>query len=408
METQNLQQPSTPYREKITLTIIACYLIPIIIYSSRAIGLLPPSQGWSLLTTGLLLSITGSIILILMIKRWEPLQSTPSIDTKEKYLPSSSPDYFEEALQQQIATLQQALKESQQAQYETIENSKKATNEFQEIQTERDSLQQEINNLHKDCNARGDHIGETEIRLNEYEKVITEQNASLERQQHIIAQLENKIHDLTYEVKTLLQLSDIENSLHIRTKTISHPVIDLFRNKKNQTQDTEASYRSLPTSTDKRIYTPYDAAVQLHKCLDIANNLANAAHLEGKRSRFKDLSITDHSIDLRRLFDSFRNETSCVIVLYSPQENRMLYANNQIKGLLDWSPEKFTKNFFPLIQEGVHDWQTAIKQMEIENENQVRIVLKTRSGKNILLYCHLGKIQKGVFRDYILGVMYPT
>ena len=45
---------------------------------------------------------------------------------------------------------------------------------------------------------------------------------------------------------------------------------------------------------------------------------------------------------------------------------------------------------------------------ELENEAQVRIVLKAKSGKDILLHCHLGKISTGVFSDYVLGIMYPT
>jgi hypothetical protein len=125
-------------------------------------------------------------------------------------------------------------------------------------------------------------------------------------------------------------------------------------------------------------------------------------------SRFRDLPINNYTLDLRRLFDSLRSENAGVVFVYSQKENKLLFTNNVVKNVLGWSPEKFTQDFQEIVQDGLQEWKNAVSQLLIKGETNTRLVIKTKSGQDMMFQCQLGIIPTGIFRNHVIGVLYPA
>ena len=152
----------------------------------------------------------------------------------------------------------------------------------------------------------------------------------------------------------------------------------------------------------------------LQKCVDIAEQLGGDSHLAVEGSRLLNLPPESYAIDLRRLFDSLRSEHSSIVLVYSAAEHRLLFVNNKIRGLLGWSPEKFVKEFAHILQKGSGDWKSAvavlqkIRKYEVNKGQQIRLLMKAKSGEDLLVRCYLGLVREGIFGNLIVGVLYPA
>lgn len=251
-------------------------------------------------------------------------------------------------------------------------------------------------------------IAQKDAKLSETKQIINEQQKLLERKQNQIQELEKKVRDLNYEVKTLLQLGAFEAESQQQEEedlNFSHPLIDVFESGEPLSEDPVRDPQKV--SCDKELHTPYDAAVQLQKCIEKAQKLKGIHDLGKKDSRFSDLSLNHYALDLRRLFDSFRNENSCMVLIYSPKEQRLLFSNNHSKNILGWSPEKLIKDFHSLIKKGRAEWSEALERLKSCKEAQARLLLQGRSGQDVLLHCHLGLIPSGLFSQHVIAVLFP-
>lgn len=146
-----------------------------------------------------------------------------------------------------------------------------------------------------------------------------------------------------------------------------------------------------------------EAQQQLKRCIDIAQKLTGARHLAGDSARFRDLSADGYALDLRRLCDSFRSEHSCMIVLYSQRENKVLFVNNQVRGMVGLSPDKFLQNFPTMLPpEGATEWKGAIQKASIGHKAETTLRMKDNN-----IRCLLGAIPTGIFKTHIVGILYP-
>jgi hypothetical protein len=157
-----------------------------------------------------------------------------------------------------------------------------------------------------------------------------------------------------------------------------------------------------------RVHSCQDAMIQLKRCLDIAQKITSSSHFNSESSRFRDFPVDNFVLDLRRLCDSLRSENQCAILLYSPKEEKVIFANNQVKTLLGWSPEKIVQNFGDIIQEGDQEWKHHLAHISLKHESQVKLQFKTKKGHDLLVHCHLGMIPTGVFRYHVIGVLHPA
>lgn len=231
--------------------------------------------------------------------------------------------------------------------------------------------------------------------LSEYHHTMTEQRMVIEKKQRYIAKLEGKVRDLMYEIRSLLQLEEAPPAG-------SFP-IDM----------TDTDFQEISLSSDRQEeVSVYDLSLQLQRYIQKAQNFTGAGHLgymNGKSPRFSEMSFESYAIDLRRLFDSFREETTGIIFVYSYQEDKFLFVNNFVKSLLGWSAEKFMKDFAQLMTKGFQDWQQALQKLpSLQEEQMAEVGLRAKSGEEILFQCFIGLVSSGPFEGHAIGILYPT
>lgn len=402
--------------------VLFAYLVPIILYGGYAVRNYSASGSWTTLSLGLVLSLFGSVLIILCMRQWE-LTMRNRVAALLSKNGAGAQSLALRAVEQGSSTAETELSQHAILQYEkqvqelqqelnTLEtNWQQREEEVQQLLEEYQTLKQESGQIDQQMRSSSNEMAHKEHLLQEYQQTITEQRSIIEKKQQYILKLENKVQDLNYEVKTLLQLGDMQNTAMAngeKEKQSPHPVMDVFNTPYTSHEDLEEIYQSLPMSSDKKVHTPYDAAMQLERCIDKAKKLTGASHLAGSSSRFLDLSVDSYAIDLRRLFDSFRNENSCGILLYSQQEQRLLFVNNTIKTLLGWSPERFVSDFEQIIRQSAPEWKHALTQLQGKNETQARLLIKAKSGEDVLVQCYLGVVTEGVFAQHIIGVIYTN
>ncbi|MEZ5315211.1 MAG: hypothetical protein R3E91_03245 [Chlamydiales bacterium] len=211
----------------------------------------------------------------------------------------------------------------------------------------------------------------------EYQRTISEQRMIIEKKQRYIGKLEEKIRDLMYEIRSLLQLEET---------TKDSPPLD--------------AKISLPSPSS---INPYDLSLHLQYYIQKTEEEMGMSHLGGKSSRFLD-SSDSYVIDRRRLFDSFRDETVGIIFVLSLTEKKFLFVNKHVKTVLGWNPEKFMKDFSHLVISGYRDWKRVVENITTMDESQTRIVIAEKSGKSKELTSVMGIVKKGPFRNHIIGI----
>ena len=110
----------------------------------------------------------------------------------------------------------------------------------------------------------------------------------------------------------------------------------------------------------------------------------------------------------RRLFDSLRNEKSALIVVYSSKDQKVIFGIKSQKHCWDGVLKNLWLISLPFCMKGMNEWRKALSSLASVPESQARLLAKTKQGQEALLNCQLGIIQTGLFRNYIIGVFYPT
>jgi len=402
-----MRGPASRCRNMLQSAIIFCFFLPIVIIGGYSSAVMPIGQSWKLLVVWLLWGIIGSVVLMVAVKNWDiavrssvkalfEKNSLDNVVKSDENTEECSPatDTVVSQLTGEIEEKNKRIEELICERDKVVRRSEDAENEIVTVKTESE-----------------DQASKQASLLSEYQQTITEQREVIEKKHGHITILEAKVRDLNYEVRTLLQIGDAEDASCDGCHEVPHPVLDVFQPKDYNYNEV---YNTLPISSDNEIHTPYDASVLLNKCITIAENLTGASHLAVNGVRSLDLSPESYAIDLRRLFDSFRNEHSSVVLVYSPDENRLLFVNNQVRGLLGWSPERFVKDVFHIVQKGGNEWGKAVVDLQKDDSHkskkgrQVRMVMKTRVGEDVLIRCYLGRISKGILSGHIVGVLYPA
>jgi UPF0242 C-terminal PAS-like domain/Uncharacterised protein family (UPF0242) N-terminus len=270
-----------------------------------------------------------------------------------------------------------------------------------------DLLIQEHQRLEHEVNELGDEllrtrdaldiaISEKESILAEYQQAVSKQRASIETKQERILQLENKVRDLSFEIRTLLQVDEIDIA-----GVAGQP-------RRPGASEVEEWVDQLPASSDLEVRTQYDANVLLKRSLQTAQSLTAAHNMPGRPGRFRDLSLESLTIDLRRLFDRLRLETGGVVCLYSRSERRLLFANEPVRTLFGWSPERFVKDFASLMAGGFREWEEAVHNLSPGHERRLRVVIKSKGGTDVLVHALIGLVPQGAFEGHVIAVFYSA
>jgi len=433
---------STNNRYVLFAVLILLYFIPIIFFSVYSIAQMSKVKSWMIVSIGLVLISFCSLIFFLFLLHWdkaikgklkkqtahrpEALEKENKVTSLDQallfeefstgYKLDSNPIFSKEshhellslrinlAESQEKITLireQLALKENEQQAY--LEENKRLENKAEKIS-------QDFSDYKLFCEEQ---LKQKNLQLTTAQLMIEGQRTEIERRQEQICHLDSKIHDLSYEIKTLIHLHEtdsspptpsflkVENSLRnlsSSSKSKIETVLEIFPEEWN---------RDCPAN-ESRIHTAPEAWLLLRKCVNIAQKLTGANYYGNESSRFREFSSSHFTIDQRRLFDSLRNENAGLILVYSQKENKLLFANNQTKNFLGCSPDKFINDFGTFFQDGLIEWRKALSVLSNSSESQARLLVRTKQGSEVILNSHFGVVPTGLFRNYVICVLYPT
>ncbi len=397
-----MRKPSEQ-RFRVILILFLSYLLPLF-----ALGAVT-QPGWGRWTLGLFAVMLSSAGLYLVLRAWEVTlaKDTPPSPEPMLHTPYTTEDLSDkQSLVDRLQSLEKQSTELADQLQTDLKNIKQLQHEKSELLQRCDDLEQ---TLAAHQRVADDQLGGKNTLLEEYQQTIADQRQVIEKKQKQITSLESKANDLKYELKTLLDLTDrIDTDIDDNSRSPKQTPITpttLLPKKNGKASTTE--HPSLPgLLSDARPQSPVDAMQQLKRCIDIAQKLTGARHLAGDSSRFRDLSADGYTLDLRRLCDSLRSETSGMILLYSQKEDRLLFVNNQVRDVLGWSPDKFVQNFPALSVDALTEWKRALIRLSANPQVDFPLTLKTRNGDERTVHCHLGSIPTGIFKTHIVGVMY--
>ncbi len=424
--------------------LIVFYFIPVIFFAVYSISQMSVAKSWPILSAGLLLVALCSLLFILFLFHWEkkihaqfknPFFDAVKQPEKETKVTSLDPNLLfdhsapiqeEENLHiketvRELAITQSNLKESQEQIDRLIEELAAKEKEQKESLDENKQLSVKAQQISQDFSDyklfSEEQLKQKNLQLAALQQMIEDQRTEVEKRQEQIHQLDSKIHDLSYEIKTLLYLHETDSNPASNSflkpegsakSLITAPLKNPFEPVPQMEIPEEVWENSSSILVESQIRTTAEAITLMRKCINIAQKLTGANYYSNESSRFREFSSSHYTIDQRRLFDSLRSESTGLILIYSQKEHKLLFANNQTKHLLGSSPEKFVSDFPSFIQEGLNDWKKALTQLAAAPESQARLLAKSRHGHEVILNCHFGVIPTGLFRNFVVCVLYPT
>lgn len=157
---------------------------------------------------------------------------------------------------------------------------------------------------------------------------------------------------------------------------------------------------------DGRVHTFPEAQALLRGCIRKAQELPSL----GKSSeRFRALSLENSAIDLRRLFDALRHESiDAAIVLYSREEQRLLFANEVVRRLFGWDPDWFCQRFSNLIGGSKPSWEEVMDHLQPHEEVKIPLALQTKARESATAQSAWGLVSSGSFRGLIVGILFNS
>lgn len=431
-----------PSRHTLSASIIIFYLAPLFALCFYSMGWMTYEKSWKFISLGLFSATVGSLCLILILYYWEqsifqshksnPLTlltfSKNSAEEKSlKVTPLESTDHFNEVASvstEEDLTPPPFLKSSfkvTQDEYEALENQLLSANQqIEKNEEENLALQMQIEKITQDFADyklfSEEQLKQKQAQLQNFQQLADDHRTEMEKRQEHIHQLDSKIHDLSYEIKTLLYLSTDEIATPAAFSASAKPM-DKYRPPKREALNfqeeghaeikekgiliTEIFGPGSPVANTK------EASAFLKKLVEMAEKITGASRYGNESSRYREFSSTHYSFDQRRLFDLLKNETSALVVVCTPKEQKTLFVNNLVNEILGWNPEKFVSDFNQILEDSLHEWNHALASVSTASECQTRVLAKTRQGKEVLLNCHLTIIPTGLFRLYTLAVLYP-
>jgi hypothetical protein len=408
------------YRHFFSGLVLLFYLTPVLFFAGYAIWLLPPAKSWPIISFGLLTTAFFSLIFIVLLfklERSSPEKETPSItqldfmEEKEPKVTSIELPLSYEGLEsslhpvkdpgKQMNLLETALRESQEEKNKYLIDYESKLQELKMLADLKEQLEAKVQQTAQDFSDyklfTEEQLRQKQLQIQSLQQMMEEQRGEMEKRQDQIFQLDTKVHDLSYEIKTLLYLNEDEKD-KIPTGS-SKTILENFK--------VGASAFDSSLLQEKFIRTAAEGNALLNKCLQMAQKFTGGNYHATETSRYREFTSSNFAIDQRRLYDGLRSEKEGLVLLYSPKEGKLIFSNQQSKILLGWSPDQFAIHFHQIIQEGYSDWKRGIAQLSATPESQIRLLARNKNGQEVMLSCHLGTIPSGLFRNHVIGVLYP-
>lgn len=395
--------------------IVLCYLLPLLAMSVYGAAFPRASADWNIFGLGFLLTAIGSLVFFVLMTNWEKSLSVRSGSNLlnqdqdvDSYTHKESGGIIDPAEHDLVV---RSLEEAQQTQIRLLEEIdiladevRKAASVRQEALQQAESVQEELEHTKK---AARQQLEVQQSQIRELQDAIANQKAISEKKQQQAMQLENKVGGLTSEIKTLLKFAEAYNE---QTAADDVPVAVIleessFPAKLQPDVHVHAHFEPQP-SHESFAQNSQEASMQLKQCLHIAQKIKGSQRFGSQIYSFMDSPADSFSLDLRRLCDRLRTETQGVILLYSPKDNQLLFASNQIKTLTGWSPEKFCTSFSELLVDE-SEWKQGVGSLALQSEAEISLHFRTRTSPNLSVNANLGMIPTGIFRNHTIAVLYP-
>ncbi len=396
--------PSSRYTA--LLFVLLCYLVPVMALSISTDIL----THWEVMSIGLCITALGSLAIFCAMVKARPVSPLPLLDRVESPLHSDESN-DEPSLQ---PLLQQSQRELQLAH---VENGRLASDievlmgNIKQLQLEKeDALGQVQSNLIEWQSYREQvllQMEQQQAKILSLQETLADRQMSYDKKLQQIGHLEEKVGDLTGELKTLLHRAE-SHSGYISKDQSAHSIKEHQSPSYSLAPAVEGGQEDFLTlPIEKQVHTQEEASLQLKRCIDIAQKIMGSQRFLSPSNAFRDYPADGFALDLRRLCDSLRSENNSAILLYSPKENQLLFANNQIRGLTGWSPDKFLQNFTDIIcdKEG---WKQGVSSLALRSEVNTQLTLKLKSGQEAIVNGHFGMIPTGVFKNHVISVLYTS
>jgi hypothetical protein len=422
----------TTNRQFFSAAVIFFYLLPLLFFVTYSIGLMSYQKSWSILSFGLFLVACGSLCLILLAHYWEiglktklqaesltfPPHPHFSHD-KENKVTAFDPTFTLVHLEEMPSSIAKnevgavnVLEHLSEEQLKWQEELSLKQTEIQKLMDDNQSLSIQVQQTEQDFADyklfSEEQLKQKQLQINFLQQTIEDQRGEMEKRQDQIFHLDSKVHDLSYEIKTLLYLHESEtDSSKKEDSSRLTPSNNLIED-----LDDFPVHPSIIPSIDLEsgywVKTTVEASTLLKRCVNMAQKMTGANYYNNEASRYREFSTSNYAIDQRRLFDNLKNEQGGLIVVFSQKDQKLLFANQYSKTLLGWNSDKFIVDFHSIIQEGLNEWRRGIAALTTSPESQIRLLAKNKNGQEVLLSCHLGIIPSGLFRNYVIAIFYPT
>ena len=380
-------------RRFVTVAIFFLYLIPIILLTWYVTHFLPKTIHWSFFLIGLFIAAKGAVVFFTLLYAWEKgwmSQYLSKIVSKQEtsLFPNTtqkitSLDNFA-SQESQIGELKQKIKELEQQLQEAHHHNGQQAQELVLAKQREETLTQEIKD-HRLLTE--EHLRQRTVEVQALQKLSAEQRSEMEKRQEQIQLLDAKVHDLSYEIKTLLQLHPTD------PQPLTLPPLPL-----------EISSQRYDEENEKK--ENQEGFALLQRCLQTAQKIQGTHYHSTDTGRSRETSNSS-AIDQRRLFDALRGYTSGLIFVYSLKDDRPLFVNSTCRTMLGWSGEKFLSDFSEIAQEEWVKWLRHATQLESGQLVPNHLFAKAKNGSEVLLKCFSGLISSGAFRNYVICVCHP-
>lgn len=398
-----MQQNPLKHNHSLISIVFVGYALPLIFLSFFAVWAVEWKSPWSIFPLGLIISAVGTCVIYLQFLSHRNV----SVIVSEEIVQPVDNEQLE------VAEKKAAEAELQALQLQSIiENLNKRVND---AELEKESLRVTLDTTQKEYGVYKHDAAmlqeQNRALLNEYQSTIQDQREMLDKKQQHILQLDNKVHDLSYEIKALVQVESYEGLMVSAgggsSKVIQHPGMS----------HSEAVYKTLPPIPSqleevvltKKITDATDAHRLLQRCIDIAQKITGASYYNSNTaSRSRDIPSDPFAFDFRRLCESLRSESGGMILIYSQKEHKPLFVNDFVKEYTGWTADKFLMNFADIILPSHSTWGSVLHQMSFKNQTTQNLHLKNRNGAESEFKAEIGLIPTGVFRNNIIVVFYPA
>lgn len=402
-----MQQNPLKHNHSLISIVFVGYALPLIFLSFFAVWCIEWNSPWSIFPIGLIISAVGSCVLYLQFLRHRNVSVVVTESVSEPI-----DNEFLESVEKKAA---EAELEAQQLR-SILENLNKR---IIDVELEKESLRSSMEIAQKEYGVYKHDtsmlLEQNRALLTEYQATIQDQREMLDKKQQHIMQLDTKVHDLSYEIKALVQVESYENVMTGSggggsSKVIQHPVMSRPENMYTPPPPPPPRPSQLEEVVlTKKITEASDAHRLLQRCIDIAQKITGASYYNSSSgARLRDLPSDHFAFDLRRLCESLRSESGGMILIYSQKEHKPLFVSDFVKEFTGWTPEKFLMNFNEIIQASAGAWSDILHQMSFKNQLSLEMHLTNKAGAVTPFQGEAGLIPTGVFRNNIIVVLYKV